>query len=273
MVSYTLCTALSSGWVWTIPLYNRLGTGYVYSSKHQSKEEAEQEFRDYLATFLGEDRVRDATAKHLGIRVGKHRRTWVKNCVGIGLSAGFIEPLESTGLQIVQSQVHLLTETLRGRNDYNVVDMAIYNSSITRLLDTIRDFIVCHFALTARDDTPYWRDVKFNTKLSDQLVEKLMFARANMPARGNEQVFDTAGMLAGFGFGEGWFYILAGMNHLPFDVDKHRMAGIGAFDSALEENLAGADEISMQMDGQKQNIATLPSHYQYLKQNIYGGKE
>ena len=272
MVSYTLCTALSAGWVWTIPLYNRLGTGYVYSSKYQSKDEAEQEFRDYLKTCLGEDRVRDAQANHLGIKVGKYYRTWVKNCVGIGLSAGFIEPLESTGLQIVQSQVHLLTETLKGRNDYNCVDMAVYNSSITRLLDNIRDFIVCHYALTTRDDTPYWRDVKYNTKLTNQLVEKLMFARLNMPAWGTEQIFDTGGALAGFGFNEGWYYILTGMNHLPFAFNKHRMAKVGTFESVLGDNLKEADKISMQLDMQRQNVRGLPSHYQYLKQNIYSGK-
>jgi tryptophan halogenase len=273
MVSYTLCSALSSGWVWTIPLYNRLGTGYVYSSKYQTKEDAEQEFRGYLAGVLGEDRLKEATANHIGIRVGKHRRTWVRNCVGVGLSAGFIEPLESTGLQIVQSQVSLLTQTLKGRNDYNIGDMAVYNSSITKLLDAIRDFIVCHFALTSREDTPYWRDVKYNTKLSDALVEKLMFARANMPAWGLEQIFDTGGMLAGFGFNEGWYSILTGMNHLPFDFEQHRQAKIGTFEDALRQSMGEADKISKQMDMQRENIKSLPSHYQYLKTNIYDGMD
>ena len=105
MVSYTLCTALSSGWVWTIPLYNRIGTGYVYSSKYKSKEEAEVEFREYLSPVMGEKRMAEAETKHIPIRVGKYQRTWVKNCVAIGLSSGFIEPLESTGIQIVQGEI------------------------------------------------------------------------------------------------------------------------------------------------------------------------
>lgn len=273
MVSYTLCTALSSGWVWTIPLYNRLGTGYVYSSKHQSPDEAEAEFKTFLAGFLGEERVKEAMPKHLDIRVGKHRRTWVKNCVAIGLSAGFIEPLESTGLQIVQSQVNLLTETLKGRNDYNCVDMAIYNKSITRLLDTIRDFIICHYALTNREDTPYWKDVKYETVLSDSLVEKLAFARANMPARGTEQVFDTGGALAGFGFNDGWYYILTGMGHLPFRLKQHRQARIASYEKALEDGRPEADKVLKQLEMERQNVHRLPSHYQYLKQNIYGGME
>lgn len=273
MVSYTLCTALSSGWVWTIPLYNRLGTGYVYCSKYQSKEESEREFKDYLGNFLGQERVKDAQAKHIDIKVGKYNRTWVKNCVGIGLSSGFIEPLESTGLQIVQSEVNLLTLTLKGRNDYNCADVAVFNKSVTKLLDNIRDFLVCHFALTSREDTPYWKDVKYNTRIPESLADKLMIARATMPAWGNEQLFDTGGMLAGFGFGEGWYYILTGMNYLPFDFEQHREAKMGSFERHLEANLGEADSFYLRLNKQKQHIGTMPSHYQYLKQHIYGGKD
>lgn len=273
MVSYTLCTALSSGWVWTIPLYNRLGTGYVYSSKYLSADEAEKEFRDYLGKFFDTERVEAAQAKHLDIRVGKHQHTWVKNCVAIGLSAGFIEPLESTGLQIVQSQIHLLTETLKGRNDYNCMDVAIYNNSITNLLNSIRDFIVCHYALTSREDTPYWKDVKYNTKLSDQVIEKLTIARAVMPAWGTEQKFDTAGTLAGFGFNEGWYYILAGMNHLPFAFEQHKQNMLGSFEKVLNESRNEAAGMAARLEAEISKIPGMPSHYQFLKNTIYGGAD
>ena len=273
MVSYTLCTALSSGWSWTIPLYNRLGTGYVYCSKYLSPEEAESEFLEYLGNFLGKERLKDAPIKHLDIRVGKHKRTWVKNCVGIGLSSGFIEPLESTGLQIVQSEVDLLTRTLKQRNDYNCADMAVYNQSITQFLDNIRDFLICHYALTSREDTPYWKDVKYETRLPESLVKKLAFARVNMPAWANQNLFDTGGSLAGFGFNEGWYYILTGMGYLPFDFEQHRQAGIGTFESTLARSTKDAEAIQQQLDIQRQNIRSMPSHYEHLKRNIYGGQE
>ena len=273
MVSYTLCTALSSGWAWTIPLYNRLGTGYVYCSKYQSEEEAEREFLGFLGKFLGEARVKEASTRHLNIRVGKHKRTWVKNCVGIGLSSGFIEPLESTGLQIVQSEVDLLARTLKDRNDYNCADVAVYNKSITLLLDNIRDFLICHYALTSREDTPYWKDVKYKTEIPETLVNKLMFARANMYTRANQLVFDTGGPLAGFGFSEGWHYILAGMNHLPFDFEQHRREKTGTFEHALERTASDAEKIHRQLEIQQKNIGGMPSHYEHLKQNIYGGEE
>ena len=269
MQSFTNCTALSSGWVWNIPLYNRIGTGYVYSSKHLSRDKAEQEFRNHL----GADRVKNESAMHINIRVGKHARTWVKNCVGIGLSSGFIEPLESTGIQIVHSAAHLLTTILKGRNDYTCADVAVYNSSITQLLELIRDFLVCHYALTRREDTPYWRDVKYTTKIPEALVDKLISARVNMPARGTEQNFDTGGMLAGFGFNEGWYNILTGMNYLPFDFDKHRANKIGSYEQHLEDHLAEADKVYEQLNIQRQHIQSMPSHYQFLKENIYGGQD
>ena len=272
MVSYTLCTALSSGWVWKIPLFNRIGTGYVYSGNHLSKDAAEAEYRQFLAGLLGEERVREGQAKHIDIRVGKHKRTWVRNCVGIGLSSGFVEPLESTGIQIVQGEIDLLTRVLQARNDYNCGDVAVYNASVTRLMEVIRDFLVCHYALTNREDTPYWRDVKFNTKMSESLVNKLMIARGTMPAKGNEHLFDT-GSLAGFAFSEGWYNILTGMGHLPFDFEQFRQAKVGSFDRQIEANMPAADNFYKQFDAQRGGIGTMPSHYQYLKQNIYNGKD
>ena len=269
MTSYTNCTALSSGWAWNTPLFNRIGTGYVYSSKHQSEDEAEQEFRNHL----GVDRVKDVDALHIKIRVGKHRRTWVKNCVAIGLSSGFIEPLESTGIQIFQSEVHLLTEVLKGRNDYNNADLDAYNASITKFLVLIRDFLVCHYALTSREDTPYWKDVKYNTKIPETVTEKLINARVNMPAWNNQVFYDNGGPLAGFGFNEGWYSILAGMNYLPFGFDIHREKEIGAFDRRLKENMAEADKMYEKLNEERKKVGTMPSHYQYLKDNIFDGRD
>jgi tryptophan halogenase len=234
-----------------------------------SKDEAEREFRNHL----GAERVKNETANHINIRVGKHTRTWVKNCIAIGLSAGFIEPLESTGIQIVHSAVHLLTTILKGKNDYNCADVAVYNKSMTSLLELIRDFLVCHYALTGREDTPYWKDVKYNTQIPESLVDKLILARMGTPSRGQEHMFDTGGPLAGFGFNEGWYYILTGMNYLPYDFQKHRAGMTGAFDKHIQDNLAEADNIVTQLGKQRQSIANMPSHYQYCRDNIYSGRE
>ena len=267
MFSYTMCTARTSGWIWKIPLYNRMGSGYVYSGSHLSEDQAEHEIRK----FYGEKRVKDVDASHIKIRIGKQRRSWVKNCVAIGLSSGFIEPLESTGLFIVQGEVGLLTEILKQKNDYNIADMGIYNESVTRLMEVIRDFLVCHYALTGREDTEYWKDVKYTTKISDTLAMKLQIARTNFPDIEYVRHFDNPG-LAGFTFSDGWQYILAGMNYLPFDYPQYRKNNVGPFEKHITDNMSLAMKYQEQMSVFKKRISEMPTHYQYLKDNIYNGK-
>jgi tryptophan halogenase len=269
MASYTKCTAISSGWVWRVPLYNRIGTGYVYSSNHLTADEAETELRQHL----GEERTKDSDALHLKIRVGKHERSWVKNCVAVGLSGGFIEPLESTGLQIVQGQVDLLMQILRANgNDYSVSDVKVYNDSVTRLYELIRDFLVCHYALTSREDTPYWKDVKYETKIPDTLSNKLQIARGNMPDQEFVKIFDDSS-LAGFNFNDGWMSVFVGMNHIPFDHVELRNKNIGAFDPQVVNNMAKANQRFLQLQHMKKmNISKMPSHYQWLKDKIYNGE-
>lgn len=269
MASYTECTAISSGWVWRVPLYNRLGTGYVYSSNHKTPDEAEAELRGHL----GESRTKDADALHLRIRVGKHKRSWVKNCIAIGLAGGFVEPLESTGLQIVQGQVDLLMQTLKANNnDYNVGDVKAYNDSVTRLYELIRDFLVCHYALTSREDSPYWKDVKYETKIPETLSKKLQLARTNMPDQEVISLFDDSS-LAGFNFNDGWMSVLVGMNHLPFDHDALQKKKMGPYEDAILNNMVKADQRYQQIQiMKKEKISKLPTHYRWLKEEIYNNK-
>jgi hypothetical protein len=137
----------------------------------------------------------------------------------------------------------------------------------------IRDFLVCHYALTTREDTPYWKDVKYNTKIPESVTEKLIMARASMPTWRTQHMFDDGGPLAGFGFNEGWYSILAGMNHLPFAFDLHREQEIGVFDSRLKENMAEADKMYEKLNSERKKVGTMPSHYQYLKDNIFDGRD
>lgn len=135
MHPYTTATALSSGWVWNTPLTSRRGTGYVYCSGFKNKDEAETEYR----RFLGEEKVKDLKARHIDIRVGKHARTWVKNCVAIGLSSGFIEPLESTGIHFIHIAAAKLAGALSG-GFFNIADVDAYNWYVTEMMEEVRDF-------------------------------------------------------------------------------------------------------------------------------------
>lgn len=266
MLSYTMCSAKDSGWIWQIPLYDRMGAGYVYSSRHSTADEAESQLRDHV----GRARSDGVAAEHVQFRTGKYRRTWVKNCVAVGLSAGFTEPLESTAIQTVQGALDVLTETLR-TGSCAASDVAVFNRSVTQLFEIIRDFLVTHYALTDREDTSYWREVKYETVIPDSLADKLALARAKMPDREILHRFDDAG-LAGFYFEDGWQNILVGMNHLPFNYDHLARNGAGPYESHIQANLADADEQYLRIKANKDNLANFPTHYEHLRNTLYGGR-
>lgn len=156
LVAYTECTAIDNGWVWNIPLWSRIGTGYVYSSKHVSDEDAKQEFIKHLK-YKGYD-TKDCKFKKISMRIGRHQRTFVKNVVAIGLSAGFIEPLESNGLFTVHENLIDLWKTLRRGNPSQFMK-DLYNMSTANAFDEFAEFVAIHYAFTQRDDTDYWRDI------------------------------------------------------------------------------------------------------------------
>ncbi len=148
---FTTANAMRHGWSWNIPLWARDGTGYVYSSAFCDRAEAERE----MVAFLGTE-AETTEPNHLTMRVGKSRRTWVGNCVAVGLAGGFIEPLESTGLLTVEIGVDQLAQTLEG-GDYDDALRDAFNDGFSQLYDNIRDFLVLHFRTAARRDTDYWR--------------------------------------------------------------------------------------------------------------------
>ena len=158
---FTNCTAIENGWVWNIPLWSRLGTGYVYSDKFVSTEDAKEEFKrhlmsDNMVVPRTREEVDALTFKDITMRVGIHERTFVKNVAAIGLSAGFIEPLESNGLFSVHEFLFKLVDILQ-RDAISQLDRDMYNTSVREIFDTFSQFVMLHYALSHRTDTPYWQ--------------------------------------------------------------------------------------------------------------------
>ena len=172
---YTNCTAIENGWVWNIPSWERIGTGYVYSDKYVSDEEALNEFKKHLDK-KGSDYSK-SEFKNIKMRVGIHNRLFVKNVCAIGLSAGFIEPLESNGLLSVHEfLINLVKVMIRGDKDtISEWDRDNFNVECRRFFDIFTEFVSMHYALSHRDDTPYWKDISnksfYNNRLRDDTIK------------------------------------------------------------------------------------------------------
>ena len=168
---YTLSTALSAGWVWDIPLHTRRGVGYVHSTAFISEEQAEREIRAYEGPH-----AQTLDTRIVEFKVGMREQAWHKNCVAIGLSGGFLEPLESTGLYLSDLATVLLTEHFPFRGHMDKLSFR-YNRIMANRFYEVLDFINMHYCLTRRADTEFWREVQKPERINDRLKAKLEFWR------------------------------------------------------------------------------------------------
>ena len=169
--SQTISTAMKYGWAWDIPLTNRTGNGYVYSSEFCTPAQAEIELKEKLG--LTDSKLQ---ANHLKMKVGRVEQHWYKNCVAIGLSQGFIEPLEATALHFVQETIEGFIDVYNPilhdkTNDINkeVTLQSNFNTKMNARFDGIRDYIVAHYRLSDRSDTKYWQLNSENPNISNNL--------------------------------------------------------------------------------------------------------
>ncbi|WP_412971848.1 tryptophan halogenase family protein [Glaciecola sp. MF2-115] len=168
--SETKATALSAGWSWQIPLTNRTGNGYVFSDRYITPEKAEDELRLQLKN--NNDTYKNE-AKHLKMKVGQVQQHWFKNVVTVGLSQGFIEPLEATALHLVQETIQKLVASLQAPNFASNEEEVkrTFNDDIRQRFEGVRDYIVCHYKMNSRTDSDYWIDNRENTNISPKLSE------------------------------------------------------------------------------------------------------
>lgn len=153
----TTATAKSAGWIWHIPLSHRAGNGYVYSSRYLDSEAAATELRAHCGL------PPDTEVRHLSMKCGRVERSWVRNCLAVGLAQGFLEPLEATALHIVLVTVESFLDA------WEEDSRDAFNAAIARRYEGIRDYIVCHYRAALRRDTDYWRDATSHDRLSDSL--------------------------------------------------------------------------------------------------------
>ncbi|WP_326595010.1 tryptophan halogenase family protein [Streptomyces sp. NBC_01803] len=174
MDPYTSATALSAGWMWTIPLFRRNGTGYVYSDQYITPEAAERELR----AAVGPGAVEDVAANHITMRIGRNSQAWVGNCVAIGLSYAFVEPLESTGIFFIQYAIEQLVKHFPDEA-WDERLRADFNSRMFHVVEGVKEFLVLHYKSAQREDTPYWKEAKLR-KAPDALAGRLELASSHL---------------------------------------------------------------------------------------------
>ncbi len=235
---YTRATALDAGWQWRIPLQHRTGNGHVYCSHYLSDDEA---VSTALANVEGEA-IGDPNL--LRFTTGKRSKAWSRNCVSIGLSGGFLEPLESTSIWLIQAAIIELTRWFPAR-DFATADVDAFNATMDRRFREVRDFLIFHYYAVERDDTEFWRACR-SMSIPDSLQHRLEVFRAS-----GHVVFDASDL-----FIEGnWLAVLIGQGvepaawHLRTDLLD---------DDAVEQRLAYMR--SMVDDA----AAAMPSHKETL---------
>ncbi|ACT60133.1 tryptophan halogenase [Hirschia baltica ATCC 49814] len=165
LLPYTRATAKDAGWQWRIPLQSRAGNGYVYSSQFIANENAEREFLNSLeGAKLADPRV-------LKFETGKRKKLWSKNCLSIGLSGGFLEPLESTSIYLIQQGITYFLELFPEFKDHSI-RATEYNRMMDIEFERIRDFLILHYHATEREDTEFWREMKY-LDVPQSLKEKM----------------------------------------------------------------------------------------------------
>jgi tryptophan 7-halogenase len=249
VASQTISTAQSSGWIWDIGLPSRRGMGYVYSSAHISDDAAAQELLRHIAASGAASN--DLVPRKLSFQPGYREKFWHRNCVAIGLSSGFIEPLEASALVLVELSAALLCDempTTRARMD---LVAARFNDAFSYRWGRVIDFLKLHYVLTRRTDTAYWRDHCDPASIPERLAEQLQLWRQQAPSRHDlfrvDELFPSAS----------YHYVLYGMGFRP-DPDlkprcsDHREVADRAFREAASLT--------------RRMLAALPGHRELLDQ-------
>lgn len=234
---FTRATAHPAGWVWRIPLQHRIGTGYVYSSKHISDEDALKTLESTL------DGAPTQKPNFIKFRPGRRKQIWNKNVVAIGLSSGFLEPLESTSIHMIQAGITKLLALFPDKG-FNPVEIAEYNRLTILQVELIRDFIILHFHANTRPE-PYWQQLR-EMEIPADLKRKMDLFRAS--GRLFQSDYDL--------FAEpSWIAVLLGQGVMP---ERHDPL-VDQYDEAfLKAQMARLASVV------RQTSDALPTHEQFI---------
>jgi tryptophan halogenase len=241
---YTRATARGCGWQWKIPLQNRVGNGLVYSSGYMSEEAARKVLMDNLE---GKPITEPRTIR---FRTGRRLKQWNRNCVALGLASGFLEPLESTSIHLIQNSIIRLVKLFPSNGVYQP-EIDQFNREVKTEIEHIRDFIILHYHVTRRADTPYWNECR-EMRVPDTLAHKLtLFQSGGKIFRDNNELFSEPS----------WTAVMVGQGIVPGTY--HPFAD-NMSDGELRDLMARVRA------GIAQLVARQPLHRDYLDRHCQG---
>ncbi|MFK8031226.1 MAG: tryptophan halogenase family protein [Gammaproteobacteria bacterium] len=200
IASHTLSTAQSAGWIWNISLPTRRGVGHVYSSQFTTDEKAERELRNYLEAIVGRHEAKSLPVRKIAIEPGYRHEFWHHNCVAVGLSAGFVEPLEASALVLVEYSAKMIAEQLPANRDLMAISAKRFNEKFTYRWNRIIDFLKLHYLLNRREDDGYWEANREVSSVPESLRESLMLWQHQSPWLQDAPQFDELFSPASFQF-------------------------------------------------------------------------
>ena len=258
--SFTNCTAIENGWVWNIPMWTRIGTGYVYSDKFVDDETALKQFQKHLGKKAPKNK---SDYKNIKMKVGIHKRLWIKNVAAIGLSAGFIEPLESNGLYSVHEFLIELVRNLK-REKVSQWDKDNYTFTCRQKFENFVEFVALHYALSHRDDTEYWK-ANLNKQWSKDIIDRTNTLTngflKNVIDRNFKFHHDSDGGIQA---------IAAGMNWAPTDLHNiivnTKNNDIKNWDNYFKK---ATDNLERKKKQWKNAVKNVPSLHDFLLHNYY----
>ena len=239
-VPYTRSIAHDAGWQWRIPLQHRTGNGLVYCSRYLSRDAA-------LDRLLGNiDGAQLTEPNFITFRTGARRKQWYKNCIAIGLSGGFMEPLESTSIHLIQRSILRLMRMMP-HSHFSARDTAEFNAQAFEDMEQIRDFLILHYCATARTDSAFWRHCR-TMEIPDTLRHKIeLFRETGRVFRKNDELFAE----------NSWIQVMMGQGIAPQHyhpiAEKMSDTELTGFLGGIRKNV-------------EDTVRKLPAHDAYLKQ-------
>lgn len=250
IATHTISTAQSAGWIWDIGLPTRRGVGYVYSSRHISYDEAERELRAYLGPAGA-----DLPVRKIPIRAGHRETCWKRNCVAVGLSSGFLEPLESSAIVLVELSAKLIAEQMPACREVMDVVAKRFNAITEYRWGRIIDFLKLHYVLTKRTDSTFWRDNVLPETIPERLRELLLLWKYQPPWFHDEfdrveEVFPPAS----------YQYVLYGMGFRT-EVERSALARDASLaERAMRENRAQTEKLRTVLPRHRDLIDKIREH-------------